>query len=1311
MILKKCLFVLFLLACIDSTIQAKQHFVFRDIDTSDGLSDNTVKCITQDNRGFIWFGTFNGLCRFDGVEFSVFRHNPNDSLSLLNNRVSALLPVENGMWVGTDEGLNFFSYEDNRFYPCEQISTAGKTQRIKQSIKSIVAINEKIFVLVAGKLFVRQHNQTFEKCDYNPDTYWMSISTYKDKFLLAHARNGLYLIDTENQTIADSLLYEVNTVSDVVFYSHNRDIIYIGYGLGNATETFKINNGKCLERIAVYAPAGIKMITDYNEKTLFATDGNGLLCYNQDIVIAYTPKNSNILSDAIFSLYVDKDNNLWVGTYRSGVDLYSNQYERFLSLTVSNKQLTHNIVTAIWVDNGQIFAGLDGGGLNIYDVKSGKVSSYTTQNSRIAGDNVLSLAKDEEYIWLGIYNKGLCRYSLSEHTFRTYRLPPSKNVEYNTIWEIKDDGNGNIWTLGTNVYLFDKKAETFTLINKQEEYYVSGMALDGNEVWISSIKNGLYKLNQKTGDVLQHYTKESKPLSITNNVTRHVFVDSKHNVWFVADNAGLYKLNEKQEEITCYGIKNGLTDRNVTSILEDKGGNLWVATLNGLFKFNSLTETFVRFGIEDNMPSAQFNYNACFKDNETLYLGSTKGLVYFNPEEITYDKPFNPVYFTGFELLTGEKDVIHLYSDTPEEIRLTYSQNFFTIHFSVPELVSPDKLFFSCYIQNFEQDWRDISYAREVTYSNVPPGRYIFRIRSTDRDGKWSANVSELQIVVTPPWWKTGWAYALWIIITLGILTLILLFYINRININQLVKLKEAENDMIKRVNEVKLRFFTNISHEFRTPLSLIISPLEALIKHEKDDTHRLKLSKIHKNAKDLLNLVNQLLDFRKLEIKGESLHLTYGDLVEFTDVAYQTFTEMADNEQKDLNLSIKVERLYMAFDKDKVRKILNNLLSNAFKYTSAGAQITLSLNKTKSEEKEYALIQVTDTGTGIPADKLPHIFERFYQLENAKSNTSGSGVGLHLVKEYVNLHEGKIEVESVLHKGSTFTVWLPAGLHPATTLLREEAESAGITEVVNASFIGENKKTAKKTLLIVEDSDEFRQFLVEQLEPEYRIVQATDGEDGELQVLKHSPDLVITDIMMPKVDGIELCWRIKNNIQISHIPIILLTARSSDESRLVSYEAGADEYISKPFNLDILLLRIRGLIAKQEERKAQFRKNLEVNPCEITITSLDEQFIRKTLSFIEKNMSNTEYFIDDLSKDTGMSKTNLYNKIQSITGLAPAQFIRSIRLKRAAQLLRDTQLNISEIADSCGFGTIKYFNIHFKEEFGITPTQYRRKM
>jgi ligand-binding sensor domain-containing protein len=535
------------------------RFVFHHIDTSDGLSDNTVKCITQDDRGFIWFGTFNGLCRFDGVDFSIFRHNPNDSFSLINNRISAILANENGIWAGTDGGLNFYSYKDNKFYSCERISAAGKKQKIDQSIKSITEIGDEIFVLLTdGNLYVKKQNLFFEECTFMPDTYCMSVAPYKDNFLLAHTRNGLYLLNIKNRRTVSKLLYESNEASHSIYYSRNRNTVYVAYGLGSATETFRVTAENRLERTDAPAPANAKLVNDYNDYTLFATDGKGLLCYNQGIITDYMPKNSNIQSDAIFSLFTDKDNNLWVGTYRGGVNIYSSQYERFLSLTVDKKQITHNIVTAVWVDENRIFAGLDGGGLNIYERKTGKSSFFTTQNSRIAGDNVLSLSKDETYLWLGIYNKGLCRFSLADNTFKTFALPPSEKTGYNTVWEIKDDGCGNIWTFGPNVYRFNKQTEKFTLINTDEGYFVSSMTFDGDALWIGSVRNGLYKLNREKGEVLAHYTKKSGPLSVINNVIRYVFVDSNQNLWFVADNAGLFAWTKSSKKSPLTALKTDL---------------------------------------------------------------------------------------------------------------------------------------------------------------------------------------------------------------------------------------------------------------------------------------------------------------------------------------------------------------------------------------------------------------------------------------------------------------------------------------------------------------------------------------------------------------------------------------------------------------------------------------------------------------------------------------------------------------------------------------------------------------------------------
>lgn len=523
-----------------------------------------------------------------------------------------------------------------------------------------------------------------------------------------------------------------------------------------------------------------------------------------------------------------------------------------------------------------------------------------------------------------------------------------------------------------------------------------------------------------------------------------------------------------------------------------------------------------------------------------------------------------------------------------------------------------------------------------------------------------------------------------------------------------------------EELDQMKFRFFTNISHELRTPLTLIITPLDMMIRRMTDDTVKKQLNTIYKNAQNLLSLVNQLLDFRKLEMKGEKLHLMNGDMEEFIISAYNNFLPMATERHLNFVNQTVHRALYMFFDSDKVHKIINNLLSNALKYTPEGGTVNLTLTTEEIDKRNYVKIQVSDTGIGISESDLPYIFDRFYQVGNQGDEKMGSGIGLHLVREYVNIHGGKVSVESQMDRGSVFTVWLPMDLKPNAEELEELSEE--MVEASEEEHPDEQRKLdntpannaihedSRKKLLLVEDNTEFRTFLKEQLEDFYQIIEASDGEEGEKRAIEENPDLIISDIMMPKVDGIELCRRVKTNVQTSHIPVILLTARTADDIKINSYEVGADSYMSKPFNFDMLMVRIEKLIEQQEKRKQEFRKNIEVNPSAITITSVDEQLIQKCLEYIEKNMDNPEYGVEELSRDLGMVRMSLYRKLQSITGNTPTDFIRSIRLKRAAQLLQGSQLPIVEIANRVGFSSPSYFSKCFKEMFGILPKQYVEK-
>ena len=698
---------------------------FKVWDMSDGLSNNTVKSITQDHLGFIWLGTFDGLCKFDGVDFTIFRHDLQDSLSIINNHVEVVASVRDELWVGTKQGLNLYSYKENNFRLCEWILPTGERQKITESIKNIVVNQGNVFVLTfSHELLVRKKGCVFEPCDYKKNIEWLSISGYKEGLLIGHATDGLYVIDPDEMGIRAHFPFDSKILSDCLYYSANKDMIFLGFGIGYPSLAFRMNKENSLEKLEVRIPSSVKTIADYKDETLFGTDGNGLMFFNEEGCSGISSGESDMSSDAIYSLFVDRGQNLWIGTYRGGLNASSEHYDWFQSFCVQNKKLSYDMVTAVISQKERLYMGLDGGGLNIYDMKNDKLLKYTTYNSGISGDNLLSLSVDEEFAWLGIYGKGLSRYSLSGHTFKNYALPLVNGEENtNRIWQIKDDGEGNIWIIAEDVYCFHKKSETFTVVDNLSNLNALNIIFEEDAIWLCTMGYGLYKFDRKTKEPLEHYFKESEKTPIPGNMIRYMYIDSRNQVWFSIEYAGLYRLDQTSGEVTPYGVGSGLTDTNIVGMLEDKSGYLWVSTYNGLFRYNPVNGKFIRFGKEDNLTSTQFNYNACFQEGDTMYFGSTGGLFSFKPEDIKYDgEQVNHVYFTSLELLNHENKIVSLYGMQPENIYLSYDQNFFTIHFSTPELISPDKVHFSCYIENFDHALSEISHVRQVSYTNIPPG-------------------------------------------------------------------------------------------------------------------------------------------------------------------------------------------------------------------------------------------------------------------------------------------------------------------------------------------------------------------------------------------------------------------------------------------------------------------------------------------------------------------------------------------------------------------------------------------------------------
>lgn len=1347
----------------------ENRYEFYHLNVNNGLSQNKINCIYRDSKGFVWFGTNAGLNRFDGSSFEVFTTENSVNGTLGNNTINAIAEDKNGnLWIGTENGVSILgslTYEFKKFdytvIPSNHCGDIYYINTMTSDKDGNIWIGTNNGLIYADILNNTVQNILIDETNCSaPLNGITSIVQDQTGNIWLSTKNGFIICyDPQKKSrqffkIPDQSDRIINSVTRLFIDSDN--MLWVGDLFGLYLFNTDKKDWENYFKDYKFEAEGLKRIGAISQNIdgliWVATDGGGAYIIDKKLLKVINLKHQpfdeqKLSSNGLSYVHCDRNGIVWLGTTKKGVNYYQknvNKFRLYKNIPTDINTISNNDVNAIVEDqSGNIWIGTDGGGLNYLDRKTRKntrVEHNDISDNTLSSNIIVSLYLDHlNKLWIGTYFGGLNKYDPVTGKFTVYkhRSEDTTSVSDDRIYGICEDINNNIWvgTLGSGINRLDQKTGKFSHITTRNSSLCFDMLTSvyrdkSNILWLST-EYGLSSYDNTTQKFKSFQNKEDDKNSISNNNVIKCFEDSRGFFWICTNN-GLNLLDRGSNLFRHFTTEDGLPSNSLHGIVEDKQQNLWISSKNGISRLalknvqsiNHFDYTFTNFNITDGLQGKEFNRSSalCTSDGE-IFFGGPDGLNAFYPDEIKEDTTAAKMIFRDFRIFNksipyGQKYNNRILLEKPifntEKIQLKYHENSFTIEFIALNYFFPEKNVYAYKLDGFDNQWI-MSEGRNnsATYTNLNNGTYTFRVKEV-KDNSKGKEIS-LIILVLPPFWKSWIAYIIYVILISLVLILLRHLILVRERINMRIEQERIEGQHIHEIDALKIKFFTNISHEFRTPLTLILAPVEKLLIDLKDKPEEKYLNLIRQNAKRLLLMVNQLLDFRKMEVQGFNYNPSFGDIVAFLSEVVSSFNNLSEQKHIHLVFSTSIKELNTYFDKDKLEKIMFNLLSNAFKFTPGDGQVSVTLGiKTQNndlinnDENTNLVLKIEDTGIGIPADKIEKIFTRFFQVDSSGQVEKGTGIGLSLVSEFVKLHEGEIFVTSEPGQGSCFTVLLPVRNAEVPKLPVDHTENeinnylAAIPENVGKPIL-----TKRPVLFIAEDNDDLRFYLKDNLLKQYEIHEASNGTDALKKIQKLVPDLIISDIMMPGIDGIELCRRVKSDRTICHIPLILLTAKSSEQLQLEGLETGADDYITKPFNFQILEAKIANVINLRKNMRQLFKNKLQIEPHEITVTSLDEQFMIKALDLVEKNMSITDYSVETMSRDLGMSRTLLYKKILALTGKPPLEFLRSLRLKRAAFLLNKSQMNVSEIAFQVGFNDPKYFSKHFKNEFGVLPSKY----
>ena len=1338
------------------------------------ISTRAISVITKDDKGIIWIGTQgDGLSSFNGYEFKQYKHDW-DNVNTLDNSVvnSIFIDSYKNLWVGTQEGLNLYNRNLDHFIQIKLDSLDSKIP-----VKTINETDNK-------KLLIGTHGYGAFVLDIKSmksqvvSTYFLeniknfqinSIKTTSRGATLIGTNKGLYkyniqtneLIPAKFTTLKgsetiNSSIQSITTKKDGSIWlgTENNGLIEVFTNPTNYYEfkTYSITNKRILS-----------LEIDKNGSLFCGTENDGLFIIDKKKnfhSLKHDKSNiKGIKSNSIWSIYVDEKNRIWVGYFNQGIDIYDKDKQRFKSIeSIPNKDqsLFSNSVTAITQDKfGKLYFGIGDGGLDVYDPKKNNFTHLIDQSNPIAKgltskDVVTVFTDSENNLWVGTWNSGFFYLENGSNNFKNVQIKNSKGVlKSNRIMSFAEDSKGNIWIGSFLSGLYSFNIKTKKLTHHQEKTLrdnyidtknIRKLIVDQNDdLWLGT-RTGLFKISNIDNNpkVISYnsFLNESLNTKAEFNVITTLFEDHHKNIWIGTDGYGLCSIDPNYNSVNWYNNYESFIHQTIYSIVESDENNIWITGNNGISKYNTISRTFKNYNIQDGLLANNFNKNSAYiSDNNLIYFGCYKGINYFDPNSIIIDKDVPKVYLSDFKLsnkkvIPGEKNspLVKVINET-KSLKLKHDQSLFTIDFFGLSYTRSKNINYAYYLDGFEENWNYVGKNRSATYTNIPPGNYNFKVKAANSDGIWNNTPTVLNIVILPPWWKTNLATFLFF---LTFITFIVLFYrfLNlRFKEKLEIKREREERRQIEGLNAKKIQFFTNISHEFRTPLTLILNPLEDIIKNKSlnlpeqiSEKHKI----IYKNSKRLSRLIDELMDFRKLQFNKIELNVSKFDLIGFIKEVASHFEEEAVQRNIKLSIDNETSEINIWADPSMLEKIIFNLLSNAFKATSNDGNVKLRIKQTNKtlifplinkKEKYHGIeISISDSGIGIKEENLDKIFSRFYQVnEFDKQYYGGTGIGLEVVKNFIDLHKGIINVKSKKNIGTKFTIILPRGNNHFKIKFEENELDLNsqkfkqINSIDNKNSLNIESKISKKTILIVEDNLELRKYLKSELIEEYRVKIAENGEQGLNKAIDFIPDLIISDVMMPIMDGFEFCEKIKSNKKTCHIPLLMLTAKGMQIDKIKGIEIGADAYVTKPFNMQVLKSQIKQLISSREILFNKYFKGIKNTDLSLQ-TSRDKQFITSVLNYINDNINNPNLSVESLADELFLSRSKLYRKIKFLTGDTATEFIRKIKLEKAKELLNTTDFTVSEISYKVGFSSPSYFTKCFKLHFGKIPKEFRFK-